>query len=789
MSIKEAESVIQSVIQSLQELKAVRNFGFSGDLEHIRERIRDHTFKLAVVGEFSSGKSTFINSVIGRDLLSHAVDETTAAITYIYNVDESDERCGTCRIRFTDGREEVLADYACLSEYSTTKSSISVVDVIQSISIYIHFLSVDVPVVIVDTPGLNGVADKHKDMTIEEVKKAHACIYLMSVRGLTESDISFIKVLSSYQSFFIFVQNFIDALKASEGETPEKKIRKAEEIIRSELSGCGTMQYQICAISALQALAAKDPGIKKLYEQDTQLLTEERRAQLLPESGYPVFEQLLTGHISSGKYKQTMLDSAAANLEFMITSMLEILQDQKAENEELMKTDFRQHAVYKAAQRLEKLEEKCAGNWKKLENFIVSKDKENRKQIKAGLRRELEETDRWIAGQIDERICRFEDFDRIESKTGKNVGEYFSDMASERINTQIMPKLNRDIQTAFQVLYSDALLRAARYAGQAPKVPEALKLGGVITDSTDATKMHVEDRLRELETKKKEVRQLYQAKEAVNREKSTESREYQKQQKLILDEEQAYEKQREELERKRIELGSRPSIREYTEKRTKKVKREGFFGSIGNFFLGEKEETYFVTVQDDSARKKWNKKNEEINTKLFSAQKEHYAQMELLTARRDEFETKMRSSQLELERLGGRIRNLEHAILAKEEEYQKYMTNAKKEFCDVQKSGLKKSFHEKLLEDGQSACMLDNLEDYTDHISQVRLPELIEKVMKNFEASIDCQKKMLTAVIQQNTGRLEQEYLALGREAEVLQELEQRLQICKAEDSRSKEVI
>lgn len=73
-------------ISSLESI--MKNSYISEEIKNIKSRIEDDTFRIAVVGEFSSGKSTFINAIIGKDILTHAVNETTATITYIYNVPE-----------------------------------------------------------------------------------------------------------------------------------------------------------------------------------------------------------------------------------------------------------------------------------------------------------------------------------------------------------------------------------------------------------------------------------------------------------------------------------------------------------------------------------------------------------------------------------------------------------------------------------------------------------------------------------------------------------------------------
>lgn len=45
--------------------------------------IADTKFYLAIVGEFSSGKSTFINALLRKRLLKEAVKPTTVAATFI----------------------------------------------------------------------------------------------------------------------------------------------------------------------------------------------------------------------------------------------------------------------------------------------------------------------------------------------------------------------------------------------------------------------------------------------------------------------------------------------------------------------------------------------------------------------------------------------------------------------------------------------------------------------------------------------------------------------------------
>ena len=52
-------------------------------VKKIRKKSSDSTLKLAIIGEFSSGKSTFINALLREELLKISAKPTTAAATYI----------------------------------------------------------------------------------------------------------------------------------------------------------------------------------------------------------------------------------------------------------------------------------------------------------------------------------------------------------------------------------------------------------------------------------------------------------------------------------------------------------------------------------------------------------------------------------------------------------------------------------------------------------------------------------------------------------------------------------
>lgn len=71
--VKNTNITTHSIIAVLEELISddyiSNNEFFLSDFQRLINRLKDTTFKLVVVGEFSSGKSTFLNALIGKEVL------------------------------------------------------------------------------------------------------------------------------------------------------------------------------------------------------------------------------------------------------------------------------------------------------------------------------------------------------------------------------------------------------------------------------------------------------------------------------------------------------------------------------------------------------------------------------------------------------------------------------------------------------------------------------------------------------------------------------------------------
>lgn len=308
---KELNKRLLGIISDVKNTKTIKAFPYLLEtLKNTEFELEDNEFKITIVGEFSSGKSTFLNAIIGKDILPHGVKETTAAVTYIHNVPQNDRRLNKAVIHF---REETMKDITldvgenrnALVDYVTTSDKkYRVVQDIVSVDIYVHFADIEDPIVLIDTPGMNGVAEGHKDITLHEIRHSHASICLFHLRGMGKSDLEFIKELMKYQETFFFVLNAIDDIKANE-ETYEGRMQAfVNDIVSYVYDGKKKPEY-VFGVSALKALGARDHSITRVYDTDQTDLRESDRVRLLEESKMPILEKALFNYLrNSDKDKE-----------------------------------------------------------------------------------------------------------------------------------------------------------------------------------------------------------------------------------------------------------------------------------------------------------------------------------------------------------------------------------------------------------------------------------------------------------------------------------------------------
>ncbi len=766
---------VLSEIDKISNFSVIRkNQEMLSDLEKLKNRVQDDTFRIAVVGEFSSGKSTFINAILGKDLLSHAVNETTAVITRICHVDKTDERLGFCDIVYYDGKSIRLEDTYQLKKYTTVQEGDAVADKIRSVTIYVHLPYISYPIIIVDTPGLNGIADKHREITLEEVKKSHACIYLLSDKGFKESDGGILRTLMNYQSEFIFVQNFIDTLHKTEGESYEGKI---EDDIQNLEKLCGTelaRNCHICGVSALKALSARDISIQKLYHADAAALTSEDRERLEEESNFRSFEEIITGIVNSGEYKQVIYRSVGHVLNGIIQQTLTELENQQLINEKLQRSDSQQNRIVLIQQKLEQMYSGKERQKKQLNNFIVSSIRERKQVLTSEMKEQLSEAETEICQEID-RIQNYEQYVSFEKSKGK-ISAYFGQKINSIINAGLIPELQQYIRNDAEDVYNAALQRVSKYTPGVAGKNERIEIQ--IDKSESGVSFRFQGKDEEIQAIKKEIGQREEQLLTHRKDLQDNQKEKQNEETMLRNqqrEENRLKNQMNHYQNQVRSMGAKPDIERKT--RTVKYEKTGFSAVIG-FLTGDMYDYELETYYDDSAQRAWEAERKNLD-EYYQPEK---LQKELDTSKTkinkiyeniDDLNYRISHSKENIAYLESNISRLKDKLAGEKRFYEEAEKRFREEYCRMMKKKLKESVHDSLFE--AENCAHVSLEKYISDMYD-RYTGLLQKNIGNiYQRNMEAQKEQLQKAMTQTQEELRKKYHAVDDEIQQMKKTQKNI--------------
>lgn len=211
-------------------IEAASLIGNTSDMAKIL-RLKDldenRKYYVTVWGHYSAGKSKLVNNIIEKDILPVQSRETTAVLTYIqYGTHEKG-------VIFYDDGTVLNCELSVLKtifqnteeEYDVTK--------IDHIEVYINNELLRTGLVLVDTPGVNTIIQKHQDLAVDAIEQSGHIIYVIG-NSPTNVDRQFIKQISDCGIRIDFVRTKCDKFVGSE-ENPKLSLKKEQEEIESFL--------------------------------------------------------------------------------------------------------------------------------------------------------------------------------------------------------------------------------------------------------------------------------------------------------------------------------------------------------------------------------------------------------------------------------------------------------------------------------------------------------------------------------------------------------------------------
>ncbi|OQY45417.1 MAG: hypothetical protein B6242_10355 [Anaerolineaceae bacterium 4572_78] len=194
----------------------------------------DELFLLVVVGEFNSGKSSFINALLGSAILKEGVTPTTAQVNILKYGETSTHNVMTPHLHTITEPIEILRHVS-----------------------------------IVDTPGTNAIIKEHQRITEEFVPRSDIVLFITSAdRPFTESERQFMTQIRDWGKKVVIIVNKIDIFEDSHEQ------QQVVDFVSENTKSLIGIRAEVFAISARKARRAKQGNPRLWTESQFEPLEE-----------------------------------------------------------------------------------------------------------------------------------------------------------------------------------------------------------------------------------------------------------------------------------------------------------------------------------------------------------------------------------------------------------------------------------------------------------------------------------------------------------------------------------
>ncbi|QDH22000.1 dynamin family protein [Saccharibacillus brassicae] len=682
-------------------------------LASLRNQLENERFSIVVVGEFSAGKSTFLNALMGEKYLPSFTSETTATVNFLRHISElpnSAPQGSGSAIYYKDPNKKTLysqSDIETIERFVSTKSDLNVVNEIERVELFLDSKFLGDGVVLIDSPGLNGVAEGHKEITEHQIEQSHACIFMFSAEQPgRKTDFEFLAQLKSKVDTIILVINKIDVIKAN-----EQSIEEVMDSLRQNYHQFFPEHTipEIWPIAAYPALVGR--SAKELSYLGREHHSETEKVRYLDSSRIEAFEERLWRFLVQGEKTAQQLKAPADRVNKLLTLRLKEVQELKAGLENSADSD-------EVSLEIIALEKEVAD----LEQSIADK--------KQSFFDEISRIIRETSIRLESRTLEMKQRQSKEIQTWTDLNEVQDDV--QQFNNKIIKQYMLTAQKVHDEFVDEFIeLLHVQYKDYRHEIEERLNVlpdrSGIFqletrldTDAFDfnfgieeyrTKKENYEEQLEELE------KQMVASEE--NRMTIMEINEARQELQAKLDS----VKDREETYR--LNLGLRPGVSQTQVEYTEFKNRGGLFGKIADTFKGKQEVTRHKLVTDDFEQKNYDKRVGDMMNKYAEEEKELRTQLNEVQ-KPGQSEAQVREAVARLQRMYDK----------KQKEQEKLEREFQKEFQRKNGSALRK--------------VKNQVDDMIDHMEK----EVINLLKKELRSQRNLLSDVAVDIIQSNIQQL-----------------------------------
>lgn len=236
-------------------------------LQDVVNDLREMFYLVVIIGEFNAGKSTFVNALLGAEVLPMGITPTTEVIELI--------------------------------RYSETPELKPKIQEDGSLRVWSHPSTGAPGVAIVDTPGTGSVFQQHERIAKDFLHRSDLVIFVLSAkRAFAETERIYMEMAKNYGKKVILVVNQVDLLDPEEQKTVRRFI---EQQVKESLG----IQPLIFMVSAKQSLQSRINGVEEQGGVDAVRAHLRSLLASAPPTKQKLLAQLETGRKVISDYLET----------------------------------------------------------------------------------------------------------------------------------------------------------------------------------------------------------------------------------------------------------------------------------------------------------------------------------------------------------------------------------------------------------------------------------------------------------------------------------------------------
>lgn len=322
---------ILGTIENIETLTRDDTGAVDNRLLMIKEQLISNCFNLVILGQFKRGKTTLINSLIGKEILPSSVVPLTSIVTILKYGEEV-----SCVVSMDDGNEKEIRIEE-LSDYVTEKGNPKNIRGVRCARIGYPSPFLEKGILLVDTPGVGSTFLHNTETTYEFLDHLDAALFLMSADvPISQVEKELLDTIKDSIQKIFFVLNKIDNL------TP-KEIEEIVAFNKQVLEEMGFTVQEIWPISAREALKAKTANNDVQLSQSGLLNLEDALGSFLSlEKGKIVLnttisktKRVISQKLSQIAIERKTMEASGEELENKINTFHQLVANLKQDREDM----------------------------------------------------------------------------------------------------------------------------------------------------------------------------------------------------------------------------------------------------------------------------------------------------------------------------------------------------------------------------------------------------------------------------------------------------------------------